>query len=145
MSKDFLTQHWALLIASVIGTAVVLFVLLRAYQDSASGQLRTLLGNVRDREHAARNAAKAVAKANGKLERMRKRVESVKPRHAEEATGALQDAKSLAKIADDQVLVARNLLRKHILEEYPPKRHAVMRIKYLGAEESEQKPFTIGD
>jgi hypothetical protein len=57
----------------------------------------------------------------------------------------LQDARALAKIANDQVLVARNLLRKHILEEYPPKRHAVLRARYLGAEEIEKKPFIMGE
>jgi hypothetical protein len=133
------------LIASVIGTAVLLFVLVRVYQDSAFGRLGALARDLRVRELAARSAAKEVAKATAKLERMRRRADSVKPRHAEEATGMLQDARALAKIANDQVLVARNLLRKHILEEYPPKRHAVLRARYLGAEEIEKKPFIMGE
>jgi hypothetical protein len=145
MSREFLTQHWALLIASIIGMAVLLFVSFRVYQDSAFGRLGTLARNLRIRELAARSATREVAKLAAKLERLRKRADSVKPRHAEEASGRLQDARALRKIADDQVLVARNLLRKHILEEFPPKRHAVLRARYLGAEETEKKPFVMGE
>ena len=145
MSREFFIQYWALLIASVLGTALALFVLFRLYRDSARGRLQSLAHSLRDREDAARRAARSVNKAAEKLERMRKRADAVKPRHAEEAAGALQDARALAKIASDQVLVARNLLRKHIFEEYPPKRHAALRTRYLGREETEQKPFTMGE
>jgi hypothetical protein len=145
MSREFLAHYWALLIASIIGTAVLLFVLFRVYRDSAFGRLGKLARNLRVGERAARSANREVAKAAAKLERMRKRADSVKPRHAEEATGRLQDARALGKIAGDQVLVARNLLRKHILEEYPPRRHAVLRARYLGAEETGKKPFIMGE
>jgi len=145
MGLEFLRQHWAILVASVLATGLALFVLFRLYQDSAHGRLRILSNSLRAREDAAQAAAKAAQKAAAKLERMRARADSVKPRHAEEAAGALQDAQALAKIADDQVLVARNLLRKHIFEEYPPKRHLALRNKYLGREEAQTKPFTMGD
>lgn len=145
MSYELLRPYWALLIASVLGTAIFLFVIYRAYQDSAAGRLQSLAQALRRREQAAKGAAKAVTRLQARLGRMRTKTDSIKPRHAQEATDALLDAQALAKIADDQVLVARNLVRKHILEEYPPKRHAALRDKYLGIEAGQQTPFTMGD
>lgn len=134
MSPEFLIKNWALVVASVLGTAILLFVLFRAYQDSSRGRFRATVGVLRRREQEARAARNAVDKAENKLERLRAKAESVKPRHAQEASESLEDARALLKIADDQVLVGRNHVRKLIVEEYPPKRHEAMRIKYLGQE-----------
>lgn len=143
MTIDYLTRNWALVIASVIGTAVLLFVLLRAFQNSTRGRLGTTVAQLRQREKQAAKAARAVAKATARLERLRAKAESVKPRHAQEASEALADALALQKIAADQVLVARNHLRKLILEEYPPKRQAALRAKFLGPDQPDAKPFTL--
>jgi hypothetical protein len=106
--------------------------------------LRSIVQQLRRRERAAQAAHKAVDRAGTRLERLRAEAESVKPRHVEEASGTLEDARALQKIADDQVLIARNHLRKLILEEYPPKRHAAMRSKYLQQDDPDAKPFTLG-
>jgi hypothetical protein len=143
MTTDYLVRNWALVIASVLGTAILLFVLFRVFQDSARGRLGTTIRQLRQREAAATNARKAVDKAAAYLSRLRENAASVKPRHVEEASGALEDAQALQKIAEDQVLVARNHLRKLILEEYPPNRHETMRDKYLGRESADKKPFTL--
>ncbi len=131
MTLDYLTQNWALVIASILGTAVLLFVLLRAFQDSVRGRLQANVRQLRNRERDALAAARSVDKVAAKLERLRANADAVKPRHAEESKEALQEARELQKIVDDQVLVARNNVRTLILEEYPPKRHAAMRKKYL--------------
>ena len=65
------------------------------------------------------------------------------PRSIAEAAGALEDARALQKIAEDQLLIARNHVRKIILEEYPPQRHEALRQRFLPADEGDSKPFTM--
>jgi len=131
MTVKFLTQNWALVIASVLGTAVLLFVLFRLIQDSAGGRLRTTVDQLRDREKAARAAGKTVDKAVGRLDRLLAKTDSAIPRQVEAAREALEEAQEIQKLVDDQVLVARNNVRLLILEDYPVKRHEAMRYKYL--------------
>jgi len=131
MTIEYLMQNWALVVASILGTAVLFFVLFRVFQDSARGRLQANVRQSRNRERAAQTAARAVEKATARLERLRAKADVVKPRRAEEAKEALGEARELQKIIDGQVLVARNNVRTLILEEYPPKRHEAMRNKYL--------------
>jgi len=131
MTVEYLTQNWALVIASVLGIAVLLFVLFRLIQDSARGRLSATVGQLRDREKAARAAGKAVDKAVGRLDRMLAKADSAIPRKVEEAREALEEAQEIQKLVDDQVLVVRNDVRLLILEDYPAKRHEAMRYKYL--------------
>ena len=132
MSIEYLQQNWALAIASVLGFGIVLFVLFRASQDSRRGRLGSALTYMRDRERAAQAAAKAVARATTRIERLRAQADSVAPKQADEARDALVEARELEKLIDDQLLIARNNVRMLILEEFPPKRHEAMRSKYLG-------------
>jgi len=132
MTIDYLQQNWALLIASVLGLGIVLFVLFRASQDSRRGRLGSALTYMRDRERAAQKAVKALEEATHKIERLRARSESVPPKQADAARDVLLEAKELQKLIDDQLLIARNNVRLLITEEYPPKRHEAMRSKYLG-------------
>jgi hypothetical protein len=132
MSIEYLQQNWALVIASVLGLGIVLFVLFRASQDSRRGRLGSALTYMRERERAAQAAAKAVAKATTRIERLRAKADSVAPKQADEARDALVEAQELEKLIDDQLLIARNNVRMLILEEFPPKRHEAMRSKYLG-------------
>jgi len=143
MTLEYLSKYWALVAASVLGTAVLLFVVFRAYQDSARGRLQATVKQLRSREQDARAARRAVDKAVAGLDRLRAKADSAKPRHVQEASEALEDARALQKIADDQVLIARNHVRKLILEEYAPKRHEAMRTRYLGQDPADQKPFTM--
>ena len=136
MSLELLTKNWALVVASVLGTGILLFVLFRAFQDSSRGRLNAAVKTLQKREKEARAATRAVEKMTTRLDRLRSKAESVKPRHGQEASESLEDARALLKIADDQVLVARNHVRKLIVEEYPPKRQQAMRDKYLGQESS---------
>lgn len=133
-----------MLAASVLGTAVFLFVIYRVYQDSVQGRLQASVRLLRKRESEVAVALKVVDKSAARLDRLRAKAESVKPRHGQEAAEALEDARALHKIADDQVLIAQNHVLKIILEEFPPKRHDAMRNKYLPHTVQEQKPFTMG-
>ena len=54
---------------------------------------------------------------------------------------AVEDARALAKIAHDQLLVAENMLRKVIVEEFPPRRHEPLRRRYLRSDEERSRPY----
>ena len=141
MTLDDLQQYWALAIASVLATAVMMFIISRLYRGSARGQLRARIRDLRKCERMARAAARAIDKAETRLKRLRSRADSAKPRHVEEAAGLLEDAKALHKIATDRVLVAQNHVRKVIVEEFPPKRHDKLRSRYLPQLRGEKTPF----
>ena len=83
MTINDLQQNWALVIASVLGLGIVLFVLFRASQDSRRGRLGSALTYMRDRERAAQAAAKAVVRATTRIERLRAKADSVAPRQAD--------------------------------------------------------------
>lgn len=143
MNLEEFKQYWALVVASVLAIVILLFVLFRLYQDSARGRLNAKVRELRKSGRKAEDAAKAVSKAEAKLTRLQRRAQSVKPRYIEEASGLLSDAHALKKIADDRVLIARNHVRKIILEEFPPKRHESMREKLLPDTARDERPFTI--
>ena len=143
MTFEFASRHWALLSASVLGCAIVMFVLWRLWLDSGRGQLWGALRRLRQTKLEARRQRLALENATGALARLQARSESTKPRRVQEATEAVQDAEALLKIAADQVLIARNHVRRIIVEEFPPKRHDAMRYKYLGKEDDAGRPFSF--
>jgi hypothetical protein len=73
-------------------------------------------------------------KAEKRLVKLRARADSVKPRHLQEAAEAVEDATALAKIANDQVMIAETRLRELILEEFPQNQHTALRARYFGDE-----------
>ena len=143
MTVEFLSRHWALLSASVVGFAVVLFVLWRLWLGSARGQLRGELRRLRAANRHADRQRQAVENLTATLNRLLARADSVKPRRVQETREAMEDAQALLKIASDQVLIARNQVRRIIVEEFPPRRHEAMRNKYLGDEEDPGLPFSF--
>ena len=145
MTLEFVTRNWSLVAASVLITAIAMFVLFRVYTDSARGQLRARLRALKARYQAVDKADAAVLRCERKLARLGERVASVKPRHVEEAREALEDARALLKIATDQVLIAENHVRTIIVEEFPPNRQDALRHKYLRNGEGQGKPFTFGE
>ena len=143
VTLDLITRNWSLVAAGVLAVPILLFLGFRVFTDSGRGQLgikvRALAGRYRD----ADKAKKKVLKAKKRLKRLQRKTDSVKPRHLQEATEAFEDAQSLLKIADDQVLIAENHVRKIIVEEYPPRRQQALRDKYLRRPEDRSKPFTF--
>ena len=143
MTLQYLQQHWALLAAGGLGTAVMLFVLWRAWLDSARGRLAVARRNLRAALATARKRQKKAQNLATALDRLEARSESVQPIRLQEAAEAVQDAEALLKIATDQVLIAENHVRKIIVEEFPPKRHERMRNRYLPVERADGRPFSF--
>jgi len=143
MKFSFLQQHWALFIASIVGTAVLLFAGWRAWLDSPRGRLRTARRRLREKRVAALRQRKALQRLSSTLDRLERRADSVTPRRLREVAEAVQDAEALLKIAADQVLVAENHVRKIIVDEFPPRHHERMRSRYLPGDRQEGKPFTF--
>jgi hypothetical protein len=131
MTLEFLQHHWAILVASVLVLAIALFVALRAFEDSARGRLMRLVRLYDDKVRVAHKARKVASNTAAKLQKLHAKRDSAIPRHVQETSEALEDAKALTKIADDQVLIAANHVRRIILEEFPPQRHDSLRAKYL--------------
>jgi uncharacterized protein YlxW (UPF0749 family) len=143
MTLSFLEQHWALVTASIVATAVLLFVAWRAWQDSPRGRLGASRRRLRDKVAEAHRQRKALHKLLARLDDLEAKAGSVQPRRLREAAEAVQDAEALLKIAGDQVLIAENHVRKIIVEEFPPNRHDRMRSKYLPGEREDGKPFSF--
>ena len=128
---QLVTQNWALVAASVLGLAILLFVLYRLYEASPQGRLSAHVAVLRKHKNEVTQAETRLTKASKQLSALRSKADAVKPRLLSEAEEDIQDARSLQKIAGDQVLRAQKLVREVILEEFPPKRHDGLRNKYL--------------
>ncbi len=134
MTVDLIIRNWALVVAGILGSGILLFVLFRLYEQTARGQLGSSVRALRARYKEAARTQQAVDKAAARLDGLRKIATSVKPRHVEEAGEALEDASSLRNIANDQVLIAEKNVRQLILDEFPPNRQDALRRKYLVAD-----------
>lgn len=143
MTLDFLQRHWALAAGSMLVAAIFLFAAWRAWLDSPRGRLHLARRRLRDKELDVLRQRKRLARLSAQLESLRRKADSVKPIRLQETKEAVEDAEALLKIADDQVLIAGNHLRKIIVEEFPPKRHERMRRRYLPGESGNDKPFTF--
>ena len=143
MTIELLQRHWALAAATILAAAIVLFAAWRAWLDSPRGRLHLARRRLHEKELEARRQQKRLARLSAQLESLRRKADAVKPIRLQETTEAVQDAETLLKIADDQVLIAGNHVRKLIVEEFPPKRHDRMRSKYLPGEQKDDKPFSF--
>lgn len=142
-SINLLKSNWALIVAAVIGITLITLIVSQLIGKSARGQLRrTLQALARARQDEAQ-ALKFVDKAERVARRLHDKKDRAKPRHLQEASDALEDARALARIAKDKILVAENHVRRVILEEFPPVKHEAMRQKYLPDAARDQKPFTF--
>ncbi|MFZ9052212.1 MAG: hypothetical protein ACO22K_04305 [Woeseiaceae bacterium] len=143
MTIDFFSRNWAIVIAGAFGLLIGLFVAYRAYNDSSRGQLRANVIRLKQRYRQLVKAHTAVQGATESLKRLQSRKDSVKPSRLQQAAEAVEDAAALQKIAEDQVLIAENHVRKVILAEFPPKRHEALRKKYLQRPRHDKGPFTF--
>ena len=143
MDWNILKNNWALAIAAFVAAMVTLVVVVHVIKRSAWGRLRESRLMLRKaRQHEAK-AQKSVDKAERIARRLHQNADRTKPRHLEEAKEALQDARALAKIANDRILVAENHVRRVIHDEYPPARHEALRQKYLPEPARDRKPFSF--
>ena len=125
-------RYWALIIASVLALAILVFVVFRLVQDSRRGRLSSALNELREREQSLQSASRKAAKALLKYEKMASRGDKVPPNKLLAAKDALAEARETERLLGDQVLVLRNNARTIILQDYPPAKHAVMRRRHLG-------------
>ncbi len=143
MTVETLRQNWALFVALALLLVVGLVVSATIYRRSGRAQLMRTLKALRAAERRQASTFRAVAQAERRLATLETRRAEVKPRTLEEARGNLSDARALNKIADDQVLIAANHVRRIILEEYPPARQEALRARYLPNEAPDRRPFSF--
>ena len=143
MDWSILKSNWALAVAAIVGFIVVVPVIIQLISRTARGQLRQTLKTLAKARHHEATAMKSVEKAERIARRLHDNADRAKPRHLQEAKDTLRDARALAKIANDKILIAENHVRRVILEEFPPLKHDAMRQKYLPDAARDQKPFTL--
>ena len=131
MTTEFIVRNWALFAASVLGFAILLFVLSRLYQESARGRLAVEAAELRKLQREADTAEKRLQAAEKKLTTLQAQADNTKPRVLGEAEEAVKDARSMQKIIGDQILRAKKRVGDVILEEFAPNRQDVLRTKYL--------------
>jgi hypothetical protein len=140
---QWLRDNWALAAGLAMLLSVAVLALLYAARSSGRGQLRHARRTLREKRKALRKATAALAAAERRCQRLQRRADKVKPRHLEEARGEAADARALAKIAHDQVLIAENHVRRIIVEEFPPTRQARLRARHRLDDKPQKKPFTF--
>lgn len=143
MNADSLGENWALWLAVVPGLIVAVSVLRYLAGRTARGRLRKVLKEHRRATRDLAAARRLSEQAEARLRKLSARAEKVKPRVLEEAKEALDDARSLTKIAGDKVLVQANHVRRVIFEEFPPSKHDKLRAKYLPQDIADERPFSF--
>lgn len=144
MELHFAKQNWALFAALLVALMVAVTIAMQTLAQTPSNRLRRVRG---DLEQERRKFAKAEAfarKAEARVDRLMQKQDAVKPQSLQDARDALQDARALAKIADDRLMVAENQVRKIIHEEFPPRRQEKLRRKYLPERVADSRPFSFG-
>lgn len=143
MNAELLQSNWAPIVASVVGIIIVLLAVLRIAGSSARGQLRRARKKLAAERAILQRANAVVAKAERQAGKLQQHANHVKPRLVQESKEALEDAKALAKIANDKVLIAENHVRRVILEEFPPSKHQRLRAKCLPETAPDKRPFSF--
>ena len=143
MDWNIVKSNWALAVAAIIGFVIVLIVVAHLIRRSAWGQLHQTLQTLAKARQDEAKALKSVEKAEHIARRLHENADRAKPRHLQEAKDALQDARALAKIANDKILIAENHVRRVIHEEYSPVRQEALRQKYLPEPTRDKKPFSF--
>ena len=143
MDWNVVKSNWAPLVAAVVGVLVALIVVYQLIRRSAWGQLRETLGTLAAARQDEAKALKAVDRAERIAKRLHEQAERVKPRHVRESKEALEDARALAKIANDRVLIAENHVRRVIHDEYPPVKQERLREKHLPEQAPDRRPFSF--
>jgi hypothetical protein len=134
MTLDALTNHWALIAATVPALIAALLIVRSLVSRTAAGKLRGVLKDYREAKHEFDAACKTTEKTMAHVEKLTAKAGNVVPRKLQEASDAAEDARSLEKIAHDRVLVVATQVREIIHEEFPPVKQEKLRAKYLPQE-----------
>jgi len=143
MNDAYLANNWALIIAVVVASLAATIIIAVLLRRSARGQLKRVRADLRKALKRNRKATSVVEKCHRRLVKLDANAAKVKPRLLQEAKDALGDARALEKIANDQVLIAGNHVRRVIHEEFPPSQQQKLRDRYLPGEEQDKRPFSF--
>ncbi len=143
MTVDGWQENWALLLGAVLVICLTTVAFASWFVSTPYSRLRRARKELRAKRNEFSKADSVVVAAERKATQLHERADQAKPRHLYEADETLADARALAKIAHDQVLIAENLLRRIIVEEYPPARQARLRVKYGVQEVPDKRPFSF--
>ena len=102
MDVATLQQNWGLVAAAGLVLAVVIVLVIVLFRRSGVGQLRQTVRGLRSAARERAKATKRVEKSERRLRSLIERSAGVKPRLIDEARGAHEDAKALARIADGE-------------------------------------------
>jgi hypothetical protein len=138
-----LQQNWGLILAASLLVLVGVSVIVTLFGRSAGVRLRRQARELRRRRAALKSARTGVQRCERRLSALQQRADRVAPRRLREAEESLEDARALAAIAHDQALIAANLLRRLIFEEFPPARHDSLRSRYLPGDGPDGRPSSF--
>ena len=94
------------------------------------GRLNRQRRELKHRNFELNIAKKAAKKAGRDYAKLQNRSQDVQPKLLREAAEYAADMQSLLEIANDQVLVAKNHVRRILLDEFPPAIHHQLLKKY---------------
>lgn len=143
MNDAYLANNWALVIAVVVASLAATMIVAVLLRRSARGQLKRVRADLRKALKRNRKAMSVVEKCHRRLVKLDTNAEKVKPRLLQEARDALDDARALEKIANDQVLIAGNHVRRVIHEEFPPSQQQKLRDRHLPDAQPDKGPFSF--
>jgi hypothetical protein len=142
MSPEFLIRNWALVAAIVVGFPAVLFVLRKWWRRTPRARLAATGRRLKLQIREFERAKDSLRTRTKEFEMLQSRADTVSPRRLQKAEEAVEDARAMAKIQYDKLLVAENRVREIILQEFPPRQHESLRPRYLRSDEERGKPYT---
>lgn len=143
MEWHFAKENWALFGAMLVALMVAVTIAMQTLAQTPSNRLRRVRGDLEEERRKFGKADAAARKAEARVDRLMQKQDAVKPRLLQEARDALQDARALAKIAEDRLMVAENQVRKIIHEEFPPRKQEKLRRKCLPERMADSRPFSF--
>lgn len=138
MNVELLIRNWGLLLGGLLLLVASVYVGLAMLRHSPRARLQRHAKTLKAARRRRASADRALAVAERRWRRLAERGDSIKPKVLDEAAASVEDAKSLQKIAHDNVLIAVAVLRELIFDEVPPAQQVAFRSRYLGADDPEQ-------
>ena len=143
MTFESLQSNWAVWLALAAIVIAVIVLAPKLLGMTSRSKLKLVITDMKAARKEFGNAMQQAQKADKRVQKLLARADRVKPRVLQEAKEANEDAKALAKIMHDKVMVAENHVRRVIHDEYPPAEHERMREKYLPKEARDERPFSF--
>jgi hypothetical protein len=143
VNSHWIQSNWALLLAAILALPAIIVVVRTLLLRSARGKLHSVLAGLHRASREFHRAEQRLSRSKRREHSLRQRAAKVIPRELQESVEQRSDADALFKIASDRLLIARNHVRRIILEEYAPHRQERLRRKYLPDDTSDSRPFSF--